>query len=214
MTEAVQTLLGFGAVGLVAVTLAEKLIPIIPSHALLIMLGMTVVDDQRSLLIALVAATVGSTLGSLCWYTAGRMLGAKRCESLVSRFGKYAFLTLSRYRRMTHAYRQRPFRVTLLGQLLPTVRLYLPLPAGVISQPLFNFILALALGSLVWNFLFLTIGYALGDRYTDPARVGLAMLLALIAVEASLAWVLWVRRQRHLSGECLTTATPMSNEIE
>lgn len=176
-----------------AVALAEKLIPIVPSYVLLLFLGMTTVTDANDLVLTMLATTLGSTLGGYCWYRLGRAIGAHRIETLVSRFGRYIFLSQSLYERMTQAYVHNQFRVTLIGQLIPTVRIYLALPAGVLGVAVRGFLVATMLGALAWNAALLTLGYALRHSDRDPVSIGLIVITGLVASELTVGLSLWAR---------------------
>jgi len=176
-------LLSLGAFGAGCLAMGEKLIPIVPSHALLVFIGMTIVPDSDTLVLIIIATATGSTAGSLCWYGAGRAIGFDRVTTAVGRFGRYVFLSPSLYRRMVDAYRRNDVCVTALGQVIPTVRVFMPLAAGASSLEPWNFSLALALGSLAWNTPLLTLGYLLRNTGHDPLYVGLLALCGLIATE-------------------------------
>jgi membrane protein DedA with SNARE-associated domain len=177
------TLLSMGAVGAGCLAMGEKLIPIVPSYALLVFIGMTIIPDPHILVLTIMATAAGSTAGSLCWYAAGRAIGPVRIAAVVCRFGRYVFLSPSLYRRMADAYRRNDSCVTALGQVIPTVRIFLPLPAGAIGLNAWNFLLATMLGSLAWNTPLLTLGYLLRNTGHDPIYVGLLALCGLIATE-------------------------------
>lgn len=137
-----QTLIACGLAGIVGLTAAEKFVPILPSYVMLIFIGMTVVSHPASLVLTIVAATVGSTAGALGWYGIGRAIGGFRVERLVDRFGRLVFLSPELYRKLSEAYRRHHFWVTLVGQTIPTARIYLALPAGVIGLAFPGFVAA------------------------------------------------------------------------
>ena len=178
-----STVLSMGVVGAGWLAMGEKLLPIVPSYALLVFIGMTIVPDPGSLILMIMATAAGSTAGSLCWFAAGRAIGPARIAAVVGRFGRYVFLSHSLYRQMANAYRRNDLCVTALGQVIPTVRIYLPLPAGALGLDRWNFILATALGSVAWNTPLLTLGYLLRDTGGDPLYVGLLALCGLILTE-------------------------------
>jgi len=176
-------LLSLGAFGAGCLAMGEKLIPVVPSYALLVFIGMTIVPDPDTLVLIIMATAAGSTAGSLCWYGAGRAIGFERITTVVGRFGRYVFLSPALYRRMADAYRRNDVCVTALGQVIPTVRVFMPLTAGALSLAPWNFSLAIALGSLAWNTPLLTLGYLLRNTGRDPIYVGLLALCGLIATE-------------------------------
>jgi len=170
--------------------------PVAPSHALLILIGLMVLGGPVELPEAVLACTLGSVLGALCWYGLGNLLGSERSERAVDRFGKYVLLSGDTYRRATGAYVRHRFMATLIAQLLPTVRLYMPVPAGVLSHPLPSFLAAVSLGSMAWNAGFLFVGLQLQGTGMPPARAALIALSVLISIELLLALGVWWRRQR------------------
>lgn len=141
--------------------LMEKFLPILPSSALLVFLGMKAVAGPGDLALVLAATTLGSSLGCLCLYAFGRSLGEARCAAVVARYGRYLLLSRARYDRLAEGYRHHHFPVTLLGQTMPAARAVLPLSAGIFGMTLGQFMLAIALGASIWNGGFLTIGYIL-----------------------------------------------------
>lgn len=177
--------LSLGIFGMAAIALIEKFAPVVPSYVLLMLLGMTV-PNWTALLMATLATAAGSLTGAIAWYGIGRALGAQRVESVVGRFGKYAFFNLRNYERIANAYRRNHFWVTLIGQGVPIARIYLALPAGVFKLQLVPFAAAAGLGILLWNTPFLTLGYLLRDGGHDPVDLGFWVSGALFATEMAI----------------------------
>jgi alkaline phosphatase len=67
------------------------------------------------------------------------------------RFGRFIFLKPTLYQQMAGAYRRNHFWVTVVGQTIPAVRVYLSIPAGVLNLAVANFLMATLIGSLVWS---------------------------------------------------------------
>jgi len=177
--------LHFGLAGIACLAIAEKFVPLFPSYVLLMLLGLTV-SDGTALATTTVATSIGSVVGALGWYGLGRALGSQRIEKLVKTYGKYVLLRPSFYEQLTNAYRGNHFWVTLIGQTLPTVRIYLALPAGVLRLEPRAFIAATAIGTVIWNMPFLSLGYALRGSGQDPVSIGFWVVASLIAVEIAI----------------------------
>jgi len=176
-----------GPIGIGAVALAEKFLPMMPSYVVFVLLGMMAASGESEL----VAATAtGSTIGALAWYGLGLALGAKRIEALIERFGRYIFLKPALYHRMAGAYRRNHFWATVVGQTIPAVRVYLSIPAGVLNLAILNFLGATLIGSIIWSGPLLTLGYVLRERSADAAFSGLLVVTALVGFEflVLLAW--------------------------
>lgn len=184
-SSTIAMFLHFGLLGIGCLAVAEKFIPLFPSYVLLMLLGLTV-PDGTMLAMTIMATSVGSVVGAIGWYGLGRAFGSQRIEGLVTAYGKYVLLRPSLYRQLTDAYRGNHFWVTLIGQTLPTVRIYLALPAGVLRLEPRAFVAATAIGTVIWNMPFLILGYALRGSSHDPVGIGFWVAAVLIAVEAAI----------------------------
>jgi alkaline phosphatase len=172
----------WGPLGIAGIALAEKLLPVVPSYLLFVLLG-TAASGQGDLAVTVAAAAAGSTLGALGWYCVGLTLGPARVEALVQRFGRYIFLKPALYSRMTGAYRRNHFWVTVAGQAIPAVRVYLSIPAGVLHLAVLSFLMATLIGSLVWTGPLLTLGYFLRAQNVDAASAGMLVVAGLAGIE-------------------------------
>ncbi len=181
-THIVSSFVSLGYLGLFCIAFAEKLIPVVPSYVMLMLLGMTV-SDSTGLCLAVAATVLGSLAASIAWYAVGRILGERRIQTLVTRFGRYLLLRVQTYDRLAASYRRRRFLVTLIGQTIPVARIYLALPAGVLRLRLTSFAMAAGLGILIWNTPFLVLGYALREASYDPVDMGFRASVALVAAE-------------------------------
>lgn len=190
-------LLDFGLAGVAAMSLLEKFLPVLPSYFLFVLVGVTTVQNMDDLTWTVLATCSGSIAGALAWYAIGHLLGDTRCQRLVDRFGRFVFLKPALYRRLTAAYRRNQFLVTAIGQAVPTVRIYLALPAGILGLPLGPFLLATAIGTFAWNAPLVTIGYLLRGSGWDPGMAGIVVGLSMMGLELLL--VLLFRHLRRLA---------------
>lgn len=175
-------LIGFGLIGATALALLEKLIPIVPSYAMLLLLG-SLAPNWAGLAGMLLATVAGSVAGAFVWYGLGRALGSARIEGFVARYGRFLFLTLETYTRLANSYRRNQFWATLIGQTVPGARVYLALPAGVLRLEPYGFLIATILGTIAWNLAFLGLGYALRGSGQDPLSLVLYVVIGLLALE-------------------------------
>lgn len=192
------SLAGGGLVGIGAAAFVEKLVPVFPSYVLYIGVGMQTSSLPR-LYAVLLTASLGSTLAASCWYALGRALGHRRTETLVVRAGRRVGLDAARYRTLVADCQRRPFRLVLLGQIVPVVRLCVPLIAGVLEVRAITFFGATALGNALWNGAFIGLGFILRDHTRDSASAGIGAVVALLLLETSLA-AAWRHRLRRAPG--------------
>jgi membrane protein DedA with SNARE-associated domain len=194
------SLLGYSLAGVAAVGLIEKFIPVMPSYVMLVLFGMTLVGDNADLSAIILCSAAGSIIGGFVWYSFGRLIGPERTDRFVARFGRYFFLSPDLYERLSNAYERNHFWVTTIGQVVPTARIYLALPAGVIGLPLAPFFIATAIGTLAWNGPLITLGYLLQNSGWSPVTAGTIAVVSLITIEAIVIFAVFRRRKAH-SGE-------------
>lgn len=184
------------------VTLIEKFIPILPSYIMLPTIGMGA-ENGLDLMLCWLVATLGGLCGALGWYMIGSVIGADRIYQLVKRYGRFVFFKISLYEKLTSSYRQRPMFFTIVGQLIPTVRVFQALPAGVLRLPLLPFLVATAIGSQVWIIIFTTAGYYMQKAGFTIAEIGLWIFVSILIVEgaAFFAAYRFNKQKKHISGE-------------
>jgi membrane protein DedA with SNARE-associated domain len=185
--------------GAALLALAERLVPIVPSYGLFIYLGSALVRVPIDLVPLIALTTCASTLGAVCWYGIGHTLGAERTHALVKRYGRYVWLREDLYLSLADRYCRNAFVATFIGQTVPVVRVYLSLPAGILSLPLLTFTLAVLAGSTLWVGGFTTLGFVLQHFGWNPALTTLVAVMALLIVEGGLVWI--VRRRKLVAGE-------------
>ncbi|MDH6230589.1 membrane protein DedA with SNARE-associated domain [Mesorhizobium soli] len=193
MTDTILALLDLGLAGIACVAFAEKLVPVVPSYLVLMFLGMAAAENGHALPVLLLVTAAASTLGSMLWYAGGRLFGPARAAKLVERFGKYVFLRPETYRRLASAYGRNHFSTTLTAQLVPTVRIYLAIPAGAFRLAALPFAIATFLGCALWNAIFIGLGYMIRDTGQNPADLGFRVIVVVLLIEG--AWMLALRRK-------------------
>jgi membrane protein DedA with SNARE-associated domain len=107
------------------------------------------------------AGVAGEVVGAYIAYFIGRMGG----RSFVDRYGRYVLLTHHDLDR-AEAWYQRHGRWGVFGsRLVPVIRNFAAVPAGVAEVPLIRFGVLTFLGSLIWDGGWALIGYQLGSRW-------------------------------------------------
>jgi membrane protein DedA with SNARE-associated domain len=171
-----------GPVGVGLSILAETVIPPIPSEAVLGLAGVLINAGKMSIVPVILFATLGSLLGALFFYYIGRALGPRRSHAFLDRLPLVETEDVDK----TFAWFERHGRsAVFLGRMVPIVRSFISVPAGVVRMPLGQFLLYTAGGSLIWNTVLISLGVAAGDfieanlHYLDYAVVA-AVVLAVV----------------------------------
>ena len=185
-----------GAVGIGLLIFLENVVPPVPSEVILPLAGFRASTGALNVVLTWVAATLGSLLGALVLYGLGAWLGYDRLRDLAGR--RWFLLTsqkdLDRGQRL---FRRHGTKVVLLGRCVPVVRSLVSIPAGICGMPLPRFLSLTAVGSGVWNALFIGLGWYLGDRWDRvQGWLGPVTYVVLALAAAGLVW-LAVRKVRH-----------------
>ena len=146
--------------------------------------------------------TLGNLVGSWIAYGVGRAGG----RPLILRWGRFVFLREHELDRAEAWFGDHGEAAVFGARLLPVVRTFISLPAGVAEMPVGKFTLYTVLGCLPWTFALAGIGYAVGTQWHTIAKyfvpVSLAIALALVAV---IAWWL-IKRARARKAESESAA--------
>jgi membrane protein DedA with SNARE-associated domain len=150
------------------------------------------------------AGAVGNLAGSLLAYWVGRAGGRR----LAARWGRYLLIRPHELDRAHDWFERHGEAAVFFGRLLPVVRTFISLPAGVARMDLRRFSLYTLLGCLPWTFGLTWLGYELGDRWDEVERV-MRPFGWVIAVALAVALAAWVaRRWRQVRAEAATGADP------
>ncbi|MBW3603352.1 MAG: DedA family protein [Actinobacteria bacterium] len=183
-----------GSVGVGLMTLAEVFFPPIPSELVLPMAGFLAGRGRLSLVGAVIAATIGSTLGALVLYWLARAWGVERVRSLLT---SLPLMEASDLDRAQDWFDRHDRSSVFIGRLIPGVRSLISLPAGFQEMPLGPFIALTAVGSALWNTLLVIGGYVLGSQWRSIGSYSdwLNLIVIVLLVGAVIKFV-WTRRDR------------------
>jgi membrane protein DedA with SNARE-associated domain len=142
------------------------------------------------------AGTFGNLVGS--WIAWG--VGWRGGRPLIERWGRYVFLRKHELDRAEVWFGRHGEAAVFVSRLLPVIRTFISLPAGIAEMPFVRFSVYTFLGCLPWTFALAALGYALGsqwhvvDRFLRPISIVIAVLVAVAA-----GWWLyrrWKEQQR------------------
>jgi len=154
-----------GYVGIALLMFLENLFPPIPSELIMPLAGFTVTQGKLDLQIVILAGTLGSVLGALPWYYVGKLVSEERLRNWINKHGKWLTLSTSDIDKSKNWMRKYGKAVIFFGRLVPGIRTFISVPAGLDQMPLIPFILYSFGGSLLWTAILAYAGFVLGQNF-------------------------------------------------
>jgi membrane protein DedA with SNARE-associated domain len=185
-----------GLVGVAVLVALENIFPPIPSELILLLTGFNVSEGRFDVVSGIIAATVGSVVGAYFLYAVGRLLDDARMEKFLATVGKFVGLKQADVHKGFTWFEKHGNKVVLFGRLIPVVRSVVSIPAGGDKMPLAKFTLLTAAGSLVWNTVWVAVGWGLGDQWEKAGKWGDYLQYLVVAAVAVGLVVLIVRARR------------------
>jgi len=172
----------FGGMGLQA----TGFVPL-PSEVMMSFGGYLAQARSLELWAVIAAGTLGDVAGALVAYAIGYYGG----RPLLERFGKLVFVRPADLERVERWSNKFGSRAVLICRLLPGIRAFASLPAGVTRMHVAVFAGFTAAGSLIWCTAFASLGFVLGKNWAelDPFIRRFAVLLIILVVIAIGIWI-------------------------
>ena len=171
----------------------------LPSEIIMPFAGYLVYKGRFNLWAVAAMGALGCNLGSLVAYLVGYYGG----RPLVERYGSYILLSLRELEHTERFFQRWGSATVFVSRMLPVVRTFIALPAGVARMPQLRFHLYTFLGSFPWCLGLAWVGMKLGERWdTDPRlrtwfhRFDVVILILLIGGAAWFFWSRWQQRIR------------------
>ena len=189
----------FGIVILMAIESA--CIPL-PSEIIMPFAGYLVYKGELNLWLVATAGALGCNLGSVIAYEIGFHGG----RPLVERYGSKLLLSRHDIELADRFFQRFGSAAVFIGRLLPVIRTFIALPAGVARMPRLRFHLYTFAGSWPWCLMLAWVGMKLGERWeTDPRLKHWLHRLDLVIILVLAAAIVWFVRS-HWKGRVRVTA--------
>ncbi len=165
----------------------------LPSEIIMPFAGYLVSTGRFSLILVAVAGAIGCNLGSAVAYWAG----ARGGRAFIMRYGHWVLMSREDLDRAERFFARFGSIAVLIGRVLPVVRTFIALPAGIAHMPLLRFHAYTFVGSLGWCYLLAWIGDQLGAKWQSDPRLGAILHRFDYAIVAAVvlagAWFVWSR---------------------
>lgn len=183
---------GYGGLALL-MAIESACIPL-PSELIMPFAGYLVYEGTLKLLWAATAGALGCNLGSLLAYEIGCYGG----RPLVEKYGRWILLSRRELDWADRFFAHRGYLAVFIARLLPVIRTFIALPAGIARMPRARFHIYTFLGSWPWCFGLGWLGMKLGENWRElgkyfhqfDAVIGLILVAGIIGF----AWSHWQNR--------------------
>jgi membrane protein DedA with SNARE-associated domain len=187
---------GTGYAGIVMLMAIESACVPLPSELIMPFAGYLVSLDRLNLFWAATAGAIGCNVGSVIAYEIGYFGG----RPLVERYGSYILMNRHDVELADRFFKRFGGAAIFIGRLLPVVRTFIALPAGIARMPRVPFHVYTFLGSWPWCFGLAYLGMKLGDHWMDLKPYFLkfkeVIIVLLVAAVVWFVWTHWKNRVR------------------
>lgn len=128
---------------------------------------------------------IANLFGSLIAYWLGYLKGDSWVRGAIKRWGKFLLIKVEEYDKATRWFKNYGSIIAFTSRLMPIVRTYISLPAGISKMNIYIFSIYTFLGSLIWSAFLAFLGLKLGENWPsiEPyfRSVQTALILGFLA---------------------------------
>ncbi len=190
----VETIGEMGYTGIISLMFLESSFFPFPSEVVMPPAGYLAWKGEMSLWLVLLSGIAGGLLGALFNY----WLAVKLGRPFLIKYGKYFFVSEESINKADEFFSRHGHISTFVCRLLPGIRQYISLPAGIARMPMKSFLLFTTLGAGIWVCVLTFAGYLLGE-HQDLLKEYLHVITIsciVIALAVTGIYLLIIRRRR------------------
>jgi membrane protein DedA with SNARE-associated domain len=197
---------GLSYPGIVLLMAIESACIPLPSEVIMPFSGYLVYAHRfSSLWLVATMGAIGCNLGSVLAYEVGAYGG----RPLIEKYGKYVLLSAHDLELADRFFKRYGSITVFLGRLLPVIRTFIALPAGIARMPRGRFHFYTFAGSWPWCWVLAYVGFKLGERWDSDPRLKLWFhRLDAVIVVALLLGIAWFIRS-HVRNRIGNAAAPV-----
>lgn len=175
-----------------------------PSELIMPLAGWMLIKEQSlpalHTLVGGAYGAAGNTIGSIIAYIAGMWAG----RPLLNKYGRYILISRQDLDTADHWFYRRGSWTVFVGRILPIIRTYISLPAGIARMNIIKFIVYTFIGSFIWSTGLAYGGYLLGEHWEQLRDAMRPFDPLFIAVILALIGLYIYRHIRHSKGDKLS----------
>lgn len=189
-----EVVANLGYVGIACLMFLESSFFPFPSEIVVPPAGYLAWKGEMNLFLVIASGIIGSISGGLFNY----WLAVHWGRPIFEKYGKYFFVTPETLDKAEHFFARHGHISTFTGRLLPVIRQYISLPAGLARMPIGQFTFYTALGSGIWVVILALVGYFLGSssELVDQEMKKISAVLIIACVLLITAYIIVYRNRR------------------
>lgn len=174
---------GYGGI-VILMAIESACIPL-PSELIMPFAGYLVFSGAMKLMWVATAGAIGCNLGSLVAYE----IGAYGGRPLVERYGKWVLMGKRELDWADHFFARWGYLAVFIARMLPVVRTFIALPAGIARMPRLRFHVYTFLGSWPWCFFLAWFGMKMGENWRGIGKyLHKFDVVIVIIIAAGIIW--------------------------
>lgn len=188
----VEVVGALGYPGIISLMFLESSFFPFPSEVVMPPAGYLAHQGQMNLALVIICGIAGSIFGALFNYWIAIKWGRK----FFDRFGKYFFVSPEALDKAEVFFAKHGHISTFTARLLPVIRQYVSLPAGLARMNLFKFCLYTGLGSGIWVAILSCLGYWLGGNLDTALLKKISVVLIVFCALLVACYVFYQKRRK------------------
>ena len=186
----IETIQTTGYFGIFVLMVLEGTFVPLPSEIILPFSGFLASQGQFSVWSIALVGAIGNILGTLFTYGIARYIGLP----FLQKYGKYVLVTRHDIEMAQQLFAKYGVPIIFITRLIPGIRGFLPIPAGVAKMKVAPFIIYVFIGSFLWSLFLTYIGVLIGENWETFGRyaheAGTVLVLGMFI---AIGW--WLNRQ-------------------
>jgi membrane protein DedA with SNARE-associated domain len=202
---AVDVINDLGLPGIFLLMVGESALLPIPSEGTMLFAGFNVANGEYSLVTVTAVGVIANLVGSWIAYA----IGYFGRVDLIEKHGRKVFIKPHHLKWADNWFARYGDATVFFSRMLPIIRTFISLPAGVAKMPFWRFSVLTVLGSIPWVFMLALIGREAGDRWERwKEHLHYVDYAVVAAIVVGVAWLLvrYLRRRRSGAGAADVTS--------
>ena len=181
-----------GYIGIFIMMFLESTFFPFPSEVAMIPAGYLASQGSMNLYLVILIGVSGSLAGALFNYYLAKHYGRR----VVIRFGRYFFFDEAKLEKMERFFYKHGSFSTLTSRLIPGIRQFISLPAGLSKMPISAFVIYTTIGAGIWVIILALLGYLIGqNQELINEYLHQIISITLIIIIISTAFYIWINKK-------------------